>query len=111
MLNIRWRGSDRPDQYDKNELKMSTETILWIIYGVNTAIYYYVGRAVISQPRYNLPQLFWNPRVALAAAWLPLFGFLSISVAGFLVTDNGWWFLGACAAAFFVLAVRPRIHE
>ena len=90
---------------------MSVEAWLWIAFGVTTAIYYYVGRVVISQPRHNLPRLFWNPTMVWIAGVFPPFGFLAVSVAGFVLTDHGWWFVAACAAAFFALAVRPRIHE
>ena len=90
---------------------MTATSWLWVLLGINTAIYAYVGRAVISQPRHNLPQLFWNPNMVWLAGCFPPTGYLAIAVAGFLLTDSGWRLLAASAFAYAVLAVRPRIYE
>ena len=61
----------------------------------------------MSQPKFNHPQLFWNPVVAKTLVRAPLFGLGAVVIGGFVFTTNGWWFLGAVVAAFLLLGVRP----
>ena len=90
---------------------MTSNSCLWVLFGINTAIYYYVGRAVVSRPYHELPFLFLgHPNRVFVAVFLPPTGYLAIVVAGFFLTDSGWWLLTASAVAVVVLAVRPQIH-
>ena len=92
---------------------MTSNSWLWVLFGINTAIYYYVGRAVVSRPYHELPLFFYGSNMQnklLVVLCLPQIGYLAIVVAGFFLTDSGWWLLTASAVAIVVLAVRPRIH-
>ena len=92
---------------------MTSNNWLWIFWGINTAIYYYVGRFVVSRPLHRLPLFFIGPNMQnklLVAVCLPQIGYLAIVVAGFFLTDSGWWLLTASAVAIVVLAVHPQIH-
>lgn len=73
----------------------------------STALYWWVGKVYVSQPRFNHPQLFYNSILATVLVYLPYFGFLAIVVSGFILTEYGWWYLGATVAAFIAFAVKP----
>ena len=90
---------------------MSGVALLWILFGINTLIYYYVGRAVLSQPKHNHPMLFWSGGMKWAAMVVPPSGYLALIVAGFFLTDSGWMVLLASIIAYWVFAVRTRIDE
>lgn len=83
------------------------EVVLWILFAVSAALYWWVGKVFVSQPKFNHPQLFWNPAVAKALVTAPLLGLGAVAVGGFVFTTSGWWFLGAVVAAFVLLAARP----
>jgi hypothetical protein len=83
------------------------EVALWILFAVSTALYWWVGKVFVSQPKHNHPQLFWNQTVAETFVIAPLLGLGAVAVGGFVFTTNGWWFLGAAVAAFLLLGVRP----
>lgn len=83
------------------------EVVLWILFAVSAALYWWVGKVFVSQPKLNHPQLFWNPTVANALVTAPLLGLGAVAVGGFVFTASGWWFLGAAVAAFLLLGVRP----
>ena len=82
--------------------------LLWFALAVNSAVYVYVGRAYISKPRHEHPVLFWNPHVARLAVGLPPSMFVAITVAGFVLTDSGWWLLIVSALVYVGFSVRPN---
>lgn len=86
---------------------LDVSALLWILFAINTAIYVYVGRFVISKPRHQHPALFWNPAMLYIAAFAPPFVFAALVVAGFVLTYGGWALLIASVIAFIVFAVRP----
>ena len=86
----------------------SIEIGLWLSLVFTILVYIWVGKVYISQPRFNRPRLFWNPVVALILSNVPFVGFLGITIAGFILTEHGWWFLGVSVASFFIFAVRPQ---
>ena len=82
------------------------EVFLWILFGASAALYWWVGKVFVSQPKFNHPQLFWNPAVAKTLVAAPLLGFGAVAIGGFVFTANGWWFVGAVVAAFVLLSAR-----
>jgi len=84
------------------------ETILWVVFGVSAILYFWVGKSFISQPDYNVPSIFRNPAVGKILVLAPQLGFLIVAILGFVLTDNGWWYLGAVIAAAVVLSSRPQ---
>ena len=86
---------------------MDVATLLWIVAAVNTAIYIYVGRVVVSRPRHLRPMLFWSPTMLYIAGVGPPSVFVTLVVAGFAFTDSGWSLLVACVIAYGAFAVRP----
>jgi hypothetical protein len=44
------------------------------------------------------------------AVLLPIAGFIGVVIAGFVITNNGWWYLFASVLAFVAFAVKPQIH-
>ena len=94
-----------------SEFPMSASGWLWVLWMLNTALYYYVGRAMVSQPRHRHPRLFWNANVKVIALIFPMAGYIALVVAGFLVTDIGWRILAGSFGAYVLLAVRPRFLE
>lgn len=85
-----------------------TIVCLWIALLVNTVIYRYIGRAVISQPRHFHPRIFWNPKILTLAVTLPILGFVAIAISGFVLTDKGWSILAVVLLAGGVFAVKPH---
>lgn len=85
----------------------SIDIILWVLFGFFTAIYWWVGKIYISQPRFKHPRIFWNPISAKALVLTPQIGFLLCVISGFVYTSNGWWYLSAFIVSFVVLAPRP----
>ena len=84
------------------------DVVLWIVFAVSAALYWWVARVYVSQPKFNHPRLFWNPAVATTFLAAPLLGLLAVAVGGFVFTSNGWWFLGAAAAALVLLSAKHR---
>ena len=89
-------------------MDVSVEVWLWLGLVVTTVYYIWVGRVFISQPQFNQPRIFWNPAVAMILANLPFVGFIGITIAGFLFTSHGWFFLGVSIAAFFIFSAKPQ---
>lgn len=87
---------------------MNIETILWVVFGVSTILYFWVGKSFISQPDYNVPMIFRNPVVGKILVLAPQLGFLAVAILGFVLTDSGWWYLGAVIAAAVILSSRPQ---
>ena len=90
---------------------MSASGWLWVLWVLNSALYYYVGRAMVSRPRHQHPQLFWNPNAKVIALMFPLAAYIALVIAGFLIADIGWRLLAASLGAYALLAVRPRFLE
>lgn len=82
------------------------EVLLWILFVVSAALFWWVGKAFVSQPRSNHPGIFWNSMVAKILVIAPLLGLGAVAVGGFVFTASGWWFLGAVVAAFLLLSPR-----
>lgn len=87
---------------------MSANFWLWLLLILNSANYFYVGRAFVSQPRHRYPRLFWNAYVQMVALIFPMAAYVALVVVGFLFTDIGWRVLTASIVACVFLAVRPR---
>ena len=87
---------------------MSADVWVSLLLLVNSVIYIWVGRNLVSREAYDLPRIFWNPTSRLIAAYLPFLGFIAVILAAFATTSHGWWYLAATAAVFFLFAVRPR---
>lgn len=87
---------------------MNIETILWVVFGVSTILYFWVGKSFISQPDYNVPMIFRNPVAGKILVLAPQLGFLAVAILGFVLTDSGWWYLGAVIAAAVILSSRPQ---
>lgn len=84
-----------------------TDILLWGLFGVSAAIYWWVGKVYISQPKFNHPAIFWNPIRAKVLLLVPQLGFLLSVTGGFIYTQNGWWYLGAVVIGFVALSSRP----
>ena len=87
---------------------MSASVVLWVVFAVSAILFRYVGKSFISQPDYNVPEIFRNPGTAKLLVTLPQLGFLTVAILGFVLTDNGWWYLGAVITAVVLLAPKPR---
>lgn len=81
--------------------------VLWVLFGISAAIYWWVGKVYISQPKFNHPSIFWSPMRAKILLLAPQVGFLLAVVGGFVYTENGWWYLGAVVLGFIALSSRP----
>ena len=81
--------------------------MLWILFGVSAAIYWWVGKVYVSQPKFNHPSIFWNPTRAKILLVSPPIGFLLTIVGGFIYTENGWWYLGVVVIGLVALSSRP----
>lgn len=68
---------------------MDVPALLWIVFGINTAIYVYVGRFVVSKPRHQHPLFFQNPAVLQIAGVAPPCAYIVVTIAGFVLTDGG----------------------
>jgi len=90
---------------------MTLEAWLWLAVVATAAIYIWLGRSVISQPRWNRPPVFWSQPMLLLACALPLTSFIAIIVVGFVHTGHGWRYLAACAGLYAFFAVKPRLLE
>jgi hypothetical protein len=88
---------------------MSIEVLLWLAVAVVAAMYRWIGKAVVSQPAFNRPPIFHNHAAVGIAMGAPFVGFAAIVIAGFILTDSGWYYLAAVVLLFFTLAVRPRL--
>jgi hypothetical protein len=77
---------------------------------ITTLLYVLVGKYAVSQPSWNRPSIFWNGYVMTIAVLLPIAGFIGVVIAGFVITNNGWWYLFASVLAFVAFAVKPQIH-
>ena len=86
---------------------MDVPAFLWTVLAINTAVYVYVGRFVISKPQHLRPMLFWNPTMLFIAGVAPPSIFVALVAAGFALTDSGWSLLIASVIAYIVFAVRP----
>jgi hypothetical protein len=82
------------------------EVFFWALFAVSAALYWWVGKVFVSQPKFNHPRLFWKPAVAKALVTAPLLGFGAVVIGGFVFTTSGWLFLGSVVAAFVLLGVR-----
>lgn len=80
---------------------------LWVLFAISAAIYWWVGKVHISQPKSNHPWVFSNPTWAKLLLTAPQAGFLLTVVGGFFDTENGWWYLGAVVLAIITLSSRP----
>jgi len=87
---------------------LNAEIILWIIFGLSAALFWWVAKTFISQPDYNVPMVFRNPLVGKILVLAPQLGFLAVVVLGFVTTDRGWWFLGAVIVAVVLVSKRPQ---
>ena len=90
---------------------MSIENCLWTALAVNAALYFWIGRSVISQPSWRRPAIFWSQGMLLIAAIFPISVFLLITVAGFYFTIKGSHFLALSIAIYCFFAVKPRLDE
>ena len=88
-------------------IQMSILALLWVLFAINTAIYVYVGRFVVSKPRHQHPRMFWNPGMLWMAGVGPPSVFIALVVAGFVLTDRGGSLLIASVVACIAFAVRP----
>ncbi|MEO3680129.1 hypothetical protein ABGI61_13940 [Rheinheimera sp. FR7-31] len=86
---------------------MSAGVVLWIVFAVSAMLFRYVGKSFISQPDYNVPEIFRNPGIAKLLVILPQLGFASVIMLGFIITDNGWWYLGAVVVGVLILVPKP----
>ena len=82
----------------------NTDIFLWFVFGISTILFWWVGKTFISQPDYNVPMIFRTPVIGKLLILLPQIGFLTVAVLGFVLTDNGWWFLGAVVTAVILLS-------
>jgi hypothetical protein len=90
---------------------MTTEVLLWIGVGIAALIYRWVGKVLISQHRMYRPPIFYNESVATAAIAASPIAFIAIIVAGFWLTDIGWYYVAAIVVLCGVFAVRPHAHR
>ncbi|MFE8073524.1 hypothetical protein QQM79_20955 [Marinobacteraceae bacterium S3BR75-40.1] len=84
------------------------EMALWVIFVVSSGLYWWVGKIFISQPDYNVPQIFRNPMAARTFVLFPQLGFVAVVISGFVFTEHGWWFLGAIIGAVVLFSSRPQ---
>ena len=84
------------------------EIALWVAFVISSGLYWWVGKALIAQPDYNVPIVFRNPIVGKSLVILPQLGFVCVAIGGFVFTKNGWWFLGAVIGAAVLLSSRPQ---
>ena len=82
---------------------------LCIAFLLNTVVYWYIGRNVVSQPRYLHPRLFWNPKILTVAVVLPVLGFVAITISGFILTDKGFEIMFAVVIAFVAFSEKPAL--
>lgn len=85
----------------------NTEIVLWVVFVISAALYFWVGKSFVSKPHFNVPRVFWSSAAAKAFLLAPQLGFLAVVIGGFVFTEHGWWFLGAVVAAVVILSSRP----
>lgn len=86
---------------------MDIPVFLWAVLAINTTVYVYVGRFVISRPQHLRPMLFWNPTILVMAGVAPPSVFVALVVVVFAFTDSGWSLLIAAVIAYVAFPVRP----
>jgi hypothetical protein len=82
---------------------MLVEAGIWVLFGVCALLYLYVSKSFISQPDWNVPRIFHNHTVAKLLIISPQVGLAAVAILGFMLTEHGWWYLGAVIAAVVVL--------
>jgi len=87
---------------------MTTEIWLWLALAAITLFYIWVGRALVSQPEYNRPPIFYSDTAAAAAVAAPVIGYVVVIAAAFLLTEAGWFYLCASIFAYWAFAVKAR---
>lgn len=85
-----------------------TEIILWVVFAVSAILFWWVGKSFMSQPDYNVPEIFRNPVIGKLLVLTPQLGFLAVAILGFVFTEDGWWYLGAVIAATVLLSSKPQ---
>ena len=87
---------------------MTGSSALWWLLALNTALYAFAGRFIISRGALDRPIIFLNPAVAYVVVGLSLVGFVILIAAGFVWHQSPWWFLAANVAAFIAFSVKPN---
>ena len=85
---------------------MSATIWLATAFVITSLLYIWVGKVIVSQPVSNRPLPYMEPRFFYIALLAPYVLFATISLVGFVMTDHGWWFLGAAALVCLAFAVR-----
>jgi len=87
------------------------ELFLWLLCVTSTLLHWWVGKVYISQPRFNHPRIFWNPIMANTLTIAPQLGFLLTVIGGFILTGNGWWYLGVVIFCGIVFSSMPEKYR
>ena len=85
---------------------MSIEFWLWIAFGINLALYNYLGRSMFRDS-WEMSRIIKVPAIRLFMLSLPLAGFIAITAASFFWTSKGWIILVGSVGAFFLFARSP----
>ena len=83
------------------------DILIWLALVVSAALYWWVGKVYVAQPKFNHPAIFWNATIATILLATPPLGLLLCVVGGFIYTDIGWWYLGAAVLASIALPSKP----
>ena len=87
---------------------MSATIWLTVAFVVTGLLHIWVGRVIVSQPRWNRPLPYMEPQFFGIAFLAPYVLFAALIFVGFLMTDYGWWFLGAAGLVCTAFAMRPN---
>ena len=81
--------------------------VLSVIQAVNIGLMRYVGKNLITQPDWNVPEIFRNPIIAKALVIGTQILLVTLIVLAFFLTDHPWWFLAGSTGVFFLFAAPP----
>lgn len=82
--------------------------LLGIAQALSLLIYRWVGAVFISQPRFNHPMIFHNPKARTVLFYGPMLASVIFVVLAFILTDSPWLFLGLTVAGFVAFSARPN---
>ena len=84
--------------------------LLLAVLALNMLVYYYIGRSFVFLPPEERPRLFWNISAQVAAIAGPPLIALGVIVAGFMLTEWGWWLLALSVFLWIQTSYLVRKH-